>query len=71
MELAPSLGLAGRIVDLVSTGRTLKDNGLVETDTIVQISARLIVNRAALKTDPRVAELVASFRAETEKRVEI
>lgn len=71
MELAPSLGLAGRIVDLVSTGRTLKDNGLVETDTIVQISARLIVNRAALKTDPRVAELVAAFRAETEKRVEI
>lgn len=68
MELAPSLGLAGRIVDLVSTGRTLKDNGLVETDTIVQISARLIVNRAALKTDPRVAELVAAFRAETEKR---
>ena len=68
MELAPSLGLAGRIVDLVSTGRTLKDNGLVETDTIVQISARLIVNRAALKTDPRVAELVAAFRAETEGR---
>ena len=63
MELAPGLGLASRIVDLVSTGRTLKDNGLVETSTILQISARLIVNRAALKTDERVAALVDRFRA--------
>ena len=63
MELAPSLGLASRIVDLVSTGRTLKDNGLEETSVILKISARLIVNRAALKTDPRVADLVERFRA--------
>lgn len=63
MELAPSLGLALRIVDLVSTGRTLADNGLVETDTIMPVSSRLIVNRAALKTDPRVAALVERFRA--------
>lgn len=63
MELAPGLGLASRIVDLVSTGRTLKDNGLVETATILEVSARLIVNRAALKTDPRVAALVEAFRA--------
>lgn len=63
MELAPGLGLASRIVDLVSTGRTLKDNGLVETSTILDISARLIVNRAALKTDERVAALVERFRA--------
>lgn len=62
MELAPSLGLAGRIVDLVSTGATLKQNGLVETDRILDITARLIVNRAALKTDPRVADLVSGFR---------
>lgn len=62
MELAPSLGLAGRIVDLVSTGATLKQNGLVETDRILDITARLIVNRAALKTDPRVADLVSAFR---------
>jgi len=62
MELAPSLGLAGRIVDLVSTGRTLVQNGLVETDVIMQVSARLIANRAALKTDRRVAELVETFR---------
>jgi ATP phosphoribosyltransferase len=63
MELAPSLGLSSRIVDLVSTGRTLKENGLVETATILEISARLIVNRAALKTDPRVGALVERFRA--------
>jgi ATP phosphoribosyltransferase len=63
MELAPGLGLASRIVDLVSTGKTLKDNGLVETSVILQISARLIVNRAALKTDERVAALVDAFRA--------
>ena len=63
MELAPGLGLASRIVDLVSSGQTLKDNGLVETAMILQISARLIVNRAALKTDERVAALVERFRA--------
>jgi ATP phosphoribosyltransferase len=63
MELAPGLGLASRIVDLVSTGQTLKDNGLVETSRILDVSARLIVNRAALKTDPRVAALVEAFRA--------
>ncbi|NMW30951.1 ATP phosphoribosyltransferase [Altererythrobacter sp. RZ02] len=67
MELAPTLGLAGRIVDLVSTGATLKQNGLVETDKIIDISARLIVNRAALKTDPRVAQLVETFRANAER----
>jgi ATP phosphoribosyltransferase len=68
MELAPSLGLARQIVDLVSTGATLKQNGLVETSKIVDITARLIVNRAALKTDPRVAELVAAFRADADNR---
>ena len=68
MELAPGLGLASRIVDLVSTGRTLKDNGLVETSIILQISARLIVNRAALKTDERVGALVEAFRAAVAQR---
>jgi ATP phosphoribosyltransferase len=67
MELAPSLGLSMRIVDLVSTGRTLADNGLVETDVIMPVSARLIVNRAALKTDPRVAALVERFRAQADR----
>ena len=68
MELAPSLGLSGRIVDLVSTGRTLKENGLVETSRIIDITARLIVNRAALKTDPRVGDLVEAFRADAAER---
>ena len=67
MELAPMLGLAGQIVDLVSTGATLKQNGLVETAKIMDISARLIVNRAALKTDARIAALVDAFRASREQ----
>ena len=52
MELAPGLGLCRRIVDLVSTGKTLEENGLVEIETIAGITSRLIVNRAALKTRP-------------------
>jgi ATP phosphoribosyltransferase len=68
MELAPSLGLARQIVDLVSTGTTLRENGLVESATILDISARLIVNRTALKTDRRVAALVDAFRREAEQR---
>lgn len=64
MELAPGLGLASRIVDLVSTGRTLADNGLVETAVIMPVSARLVVNRAALKTDcGRLSDLIDAFRA--------
>ncbi len=63
MELAPLLGLAPRIVDLVSTGRTLKDNGLVERELLLQVTSRLIVNRAAFKTMPAVGELVDAFRA--------
>ena len=50
IELAPMLGLCRRIVDLVSTGATLKSNGLVEIETITEVSSRLVVNRAALKT---------------------
>src|SRR4029079_1895019 len=50
MELAPLTGLADAIVDLVSSGRTLRDNDLVEVEEILSISARLIVNQAALKT---------------------
>ncbi len=62
MELAPTLGLSSRIVDLVSSGRTLKDNGLVEVEVIAEVSARVIVNRAALKTRDDVAPLVEAFR---------
>lgn len=50
MELAPMLGLASRIVDLVSTGSTLKANGLREVESLCRVSARLIVNRTAFKT---------------------
>ena len=50
MELAPSLGLCHRIVDLVDSGRTLRENGLVEIEHIANVTSRLIVNRTALKT---------------------
>jgi ATP phosphoribosyltransferase len=62
MELAPLLGLADAIVDLVSSGATLRANGLVPVEEIRPISARLVVNQAALKT--RRAELqplIAAF----------
>lgn len=63
MELAPSLGLSRRIVDLVSSGATLKANGLVETNIIMQVSARLIVNRAAYKMrSAELTPLVEAFR---------
>ncbi len=64
MEIAPVLGLADRIVDLVSSGRTLKENGLAEVEVICEVSARLIVNRAAFKTRAAtIAPLVEGFRA--------
>ncbi len=50
IELAPLVGLSERIVDLVSTGATLRDNGMVEVETIAEVTTRLIVNRASLKT---------------------
>ncbi|HEX9449456.1 MAG TPA: ATP phosphoribosyltransferase [Dongiaceae bacterium] len=52
MELAPMLNLAGRIVDLVSSGATLKANNLVEVEHVADVSSRLVVNRTALKTYP-------------------
>ena len=63
MELAPSLGLSHRIVDLVDSGRTLTENGLVEIEHIADITSRFIVNRAALKTRPeRVGHWIDRFR---------
>ncbi|MEK3857082.1 ATP phosphoribosyltransferase [Cytobacillus sp. FSL H8-0458] len=59
IELAPMIGLADRIVDIVSTGRTLKENGLVEYETIVGITSRLIVNPVSYRIkDERISELV-------------
>ena len=52
MELAPTLGLSRRIVDLVSTGATLKANNLVEIEHIADVTSRLVVNRTAWKTHP-------------------
>ena len=49
IEVAPSLGLADGIVDITETGETLKANGLVVAETVLEVSARLIVNRVALK----------------------
>ena len=65
MEIAPLLGLSSRIFDLVSSGKTLKENGLVEVERIAEVSARLVANRAAFKTDERVSGLVEKFRAAT------
>src|SRR5690606_7453650 len=63
MELAPTLGLCRRIVDLVSTGRTLEANGLVEVERIADVTSRLIVNRAALKTRPdEIGAWIERFR---------
>jgi ATP phosphoribosyltransferase len=63
MEIAPVLGLSSRIVDLVSSGRTLLENGLVEVEVIAEVSARLIVNRAAFKTRAAIlGPLVEAFR---------
>ncbi len=63
MELAPSLGLCQRIVDLVSSGATLRANGLVEVEHIADVTSRLIVNRAALKTrSDEVGYWVERFR---------
>lgn len=63
MELAPGLGLAQHIVDLVSTGRTLTANGLRELNVISEVSSRLIVNRTAFKTrSHEIGSLVERFR---------
>ncbi|MFT8675184.1 MAG: ATP phosphoribosyltransferase [Acetobacter sp.] len=63
MELAPMLGLSRLIVDLVDTGSTLRANGLVEVETIAQVSSRVIINRTALKTQPeRIAAILGRLR---------
>lgn len=63
MELAPRLGLTQRIVDLVSSGRTLKENGLVEVEKIADVTSRLLVNRAAFKTKAAaIAPWIERFR---------
>jgi ATP phosphoribosyltransferase len=68
IELAPLVGLSERIVDLVSTGETLKQNGLVEVEQIMEVTSRLIVNRASLKTRyERINKLIGSLKEELDK----
>jgi ATP phosphoribosyltransferase len=63
IEVAPSLGLADVIVDITETGETLKANGLVVEEEVLAVSARLVINRVALKLHPeRLRRLVAALR---------
>ncbi|AMV73572.1 ATP phosphoribosyltransferase [Desulfuromonas carbonis] len=72
IELAPLVGLAERIVDLVSTGATLKENGMVEVETIAEITTRLIVNRASLKTKhQRITRIIEGLEQVIDSEVRI
>ena len=63
IELAPLVGLCERIVDLVETGRTLAENGLVEVGEVMRVTARLIVNRASQKTKyEQVTDLISRLK---------
>ncbi|KMZ44066.1 ATP phosphoribosyltransferase [Brevibacillus sp. HB1.3] len=59
VELAPMIGLADRIVDIVSTGRTLRENGLVELESICEITTRLIANRASYRMKSEAVDEIA------------
>ncbi|ACG71633.1 ATP phosphoribosyltransferase [Anaeromyxobacter sp. K] len=64
IEVAPSLGLADTIVDITETGETLRANGLVIEEKVLEVSARLVVNRVALKLHPeRLRRLIEALRA--------
>ena len=63
LEIAPKLDLSSRIVDLVSTGKTLKENGLIEVEKIMDITSFLIVNKNMAKTYPnRIRKIITNFR---------
>ena len=62
MELAPTLSMCKRIVDLVSTGKTLKENGLVEVEKIIDVQSKLIINRSAYKTSNKeISNIIYEF----------
>jgi ATP phosphoribosyltransferase len=68
VELAPLIGLADRIVDIVSTGRTLKENGLTELEHITDITSRLIANRASYRLKSgRIQDLYEKLASVAEK----
>lgn len=70
LELAPQLGLADQIVDIVETGDTLRANGLVPLEVVTQISTRVIVNRAAMKTrHDEIESLLTRLRTVVEDEV--
>ncbi|AIE61308.1 ATP phosphoribosyltransferase [Bacillus methanolicus] len=70
IELAPLIGLSDRIVDIVSTGRTLKENGLVEYERIVDITSRLVVNPVSYRMkDERISELVERLSTVIEEQI--
>ena len=69
VELAPILGLADAIVDIVETGATLKENGLVPIETVAPVSARLIVNTASMKLrKAEIQDFIARCERELEKK---
>lgn len=69
MELAPIVGLADKIVDVVDTGKTLKENGLEPTELIAEISSRLIVNRASYKLKHKsIQSLLSSIESVVSSR---
>lgn len=65
IELAPLIGLADRIVDIVSTGRTLRENGLVELETITTVTSRLIANRSSYRMKSGRIDALTRSLAET------
>jgi len=70
VELAPLVGLSNVIVDLVETGRTLEENGLVILDEICPISSRLVVNRVSLKMEnERITKVLKALRQALRKAV--
>ena len=71
VELAPVLGLADAIVDIVETGTTLKENGLVVAEDVCPVSARLIVNIASMKLRKKEIEcLIDKMENDVQKRRE-
>lgn len=67
VELAPLVGLSEVIVDLVESGRTLKENGLVVLDTIAEISARMVVNRVSMKMESeRINRMIEGLKKQLE-----
>ena len=69
MELAPLVGLADRIVDVVDTGNTLRANGLEPLEHIADISSRLVVNKASMKTKhQRIQQFITQIRLAVRER---